>query len=362
MSIHRVPFEGFSILCEGDTLHYSLPWLSIEAELVGPDKDMVLAGVAQLQKQDYFAPEAQDFLRRLEDYPASYVAPRQGLERKAPPPRRRELPACAAPADILSQVGAPYTMHEWLWDAERIASLSRIEHDAFDPLCAASYLVGRRLEFEVATEPYRRAIEQKLDRLRRLDEVALFDVAKLLIRQTHYITIGLLPTVTIAGAETPRLSGPLEDFMSEERGHDALMARSLSHLGCEDPERIPVLPSTSTLMRLFAFAARHSPIAFASCIGMFEGSSYPDGDPLAELLEKTSIPGAAFGYKAHFEINRARDHKNEVFKLAAALPPSNLAEVLLGVRVFELAARTSQLMDIEINQEIDRAVSAWFTQ
>jgi hypothetical protein len=266
------------------------------------------------------------------------------------------------PAELLALVEAPYPMHRWLWDATHIQSLSQVDDDVFDPYSVVSYLIGKRLELETLTDPYRRSVEQKLEKLRVFDEGTLFELATLVIRQTHHITASILPILRVAHEAHPRLAGSIKHFMDEEIGHDKLMERSLSNLGCTDPSGIPVLPSTLAMMRLFRLAARHSPLAFVSCIGMFEGSSYPDSDPLADLLEKTSKPGAAYGYKAHFKINRDHNHKDEVFELAACLPALNRADLTLGMRMFELTARVSQLMDIELNQEIDRKISARLQQ
>ncbi|WP_156041244.1 iron-containing redox enzyme family protein [Chondromyces apiculatus] len=335
-----------------------MPWLSIEAELSGPDRDTVLAGIAQIQKGDYFAREAQNFLQQLSDYPASYFAPRKGLGREASQARMEEPPGCTTPGAILARVGAPYPMQTWMWDLGRIEALSQVDEHVFDPLSVVSYLIGKRLELEVLTDPYRAAVEQKFDKLRVFDEGTLFELAALVIRQTHHITSSILPILRIAHEAHPRLAESIKHFMDEEIGHDKLMERSLSHLGRKDPATIPVLPSTAAMMKLFELAARHSPLAFVSCIGMFEGSSYPDSDPLADLLEKTSIPGAAYGYKAHFKINRDHNHKDEVFAFAAALPALSQEELTLGVRLFELTARASQIMDIEINQEIDRTITS----
>jgi len=56
-------------------------------------------------------------------------------------------------------------------------------------------LDGQRLALEALTDPYRRAIEHKLDRLRRTDEALLFELTALLIRQTHLsVTFRLVPT------------------------------------------------------------------------------------------------------------------------------------------------------------------------
>jgi hypothetical protein len=352
----RVPFEGFDLSCTGNTLRYSLPWISLEARLDGPDKDSVLAGVEQLMKGDYFAPQAQGFLERLKEYPISYQAPRQHLAVDAARvSARTELP-CRFPADILLQVGATHPMREWLWDFTRIQSIARLAEDAFDPVTIVSYLSGHRLELEALTDPYRRAIEHKLDRLRRTDEALMFELAALLIRQTHFITSNIIQSLALARLAHPCLAESTARFMDEERGHDKLMERSLAQLGHSSPADIPVLSSTSSLVRLFDLAARHSALAYTCGIGMFEGSFYSDSDPLADLLEKSSCPGAAYGYKTHFRINQEHNHKDEVFAFAAALPMLGRDELTLGVRMFELLARMSQLMDLEINHEIDRRI------
>ncbi len=351
----RLPYDNFSLQCDGETLHYNLPWLHIEAELTEPDKSNILAAIEQLNSGNYFGSSAQDFLAQLSDFPASYLAPRKGDFSASQ--NNITLPTHDLPGDLLKQVGSSFTIQTWQWDVADIKGISQCSEQTYDPLCIVSYLIGKRLALETLTDPYRKSIEQKLTSLRSVDESLLFEMAGILIRQTHYITSNILRILAIAVDAHPALARLTEHFMDEERGHDKLMARSLESLGYQDPSAIQVLPTTKTLIDLFELAAGHSALAYVSAIGMFEGAFYPDSDPLAELLEKTSRPNSAYGYKAHFKINSEHNHKDEVFEFAAAIPMLNADDAGFGIKLFELISRISQLMDVEINQAIDRRVS-----
>ena len=360
--ILRIPFDHLQLKYVNSTLYLELPWFKLEAEIDNLEHNNILLVMDSVKNKNYTNNALQNFLTQLSDYPISYFAPNdQSAENFLYIKNFDENRKSITTDLILKQANVKqYYFKKWLWDLDLLFSTCKFSAYTVDPLSAVSYLIGKRLELETITETYRQQINVKLELLALYNESSMLDVAAVLLRQTHFITNSVIRILTIASSSFLFLSEPINNFINEEKTHHKLMEKSIYALGFRDVEQIEVISSTRELMSLFEFAAMNSPFAFCCFIGLFEGSFYSKSDPIADLLSRSSCPESGWGYKIHFSINQQHNHKDEIFKFARNLPALNYDDLELGTRVFEIGARISQLMDIEINNILDVKVANYF--
>jgi hypothetical protein len=338
-----VPYKDLSANWQsgGSIVRLELPWMTCEVEVDDQNKDWVQQALTDL-KQNSKSPSAQKFLRQLEDYPISYVASRSQVQLREPKDnqllRNIDVSSPRALAKTLNPNLDLELPKAWNWPLVDIFSKAQMGSSShYDPLTLVTYLIGERLNAESQTDQIRIDLPQNLDVLRQKDEAQFFEIMKKIIRQTHYITNHLQecvqPALTIFKEARPLI----QQFMDEERGHDRLMINALKELGCEHADEVEPFASTILVMDLFKKAAEESPLAFTLMIGHFEGSSFEETDPLADVLARSSRPAAATGYAIHHEINTEEQHNKVIYDLAPHLGCQSEPEVTFAARALELA-------------------------
>lgn len=344
-------------------LTVSLPWVSIDIDIDPNDKIWVQEAINNLYDRPSHA-SVQKFLDPLKEYNVGYYAPQASISTKLSSSYTSVLniSVISSPHNFIAYLGSQFLSEltdipsSWSWDIEEICMASHISKSSeYDSLSVGSLLIGKMLGLEAHTKNQRITLPQQLDILRQKDEDNFFNLCKILMRQTHYITCKFQEYAPYALRCFPEALQEIEAFIREEVGHDKLMSNSLKALRCHQPEKVGVLPEIALLMDLFRFASDNFPLAFACLISFFEGMSYTESDPIADVLLKSSCPEAAKGYQIHFNINKEHQHKDTALHLLQKLPPRNKQEVIATARTVELAAKLGNIFDISLIKIIEKA-------
>jgi hypothetical protein len=343
-------------------LTVSLPWVSIDIDINPNDRIWVQEAIENLYDRPSHA-SVQKFLEPLKEYNVGYYAPQASIPSKLPSSSQSllDISVISSPHNFITYLGSQFLEElndlpsQWCWDIEEICEASLIANTlAYDSLSVGSLLIGKMLGSEAQTKNQRIDLPQQLDILRQKNEGNFFNICKILIRQTHYITCKFQEYAPHALKCFPEARQVIEGFIREEVGHDKLMSSSLKVLKCPYPEEVSVLPEIALLMEVFKFASSNFPLAFSCLISFFEGMSYTESDPIADVLLKSSCPEAAKGYQVHFNINKEHQHKDTALHLMQKLPPRNKQEVSVAARTVELAAKLGNIFDISLIKIIEQ--------
>jgi hypothetical protein len=348
----RAGHEGFQLL---------LPWVSLDIDVLPSEKGWIELAINSLHSNPYH-PFVQKFLEQLKDYTVAYIAARKKSELS-------ELQADSVKKYAnLQQFADPHALvqsldqeayqsirtilpQQWTWSIDEVLRISQIEEsNLYDSLTVVSYLIGKRLTNESLTAGLRLDLPKELDRLRIRDEERFFEVMKMLIRQTHYITTVFDNYARPSLEVFKKAQSLILQYLQAEKNHDHLMKAALIELGCDNPNLIKPFEVTVLVMNLFKWAASNSPLAFTLMIGFFEGSNYQDTDPLADVLMASSKPKAGRGYAIHYEINKNEQHNKVITNLANYLEPRVKEEVIYATRILELATLLGALGDKHLIQ------------
>ncbi len=352
-----LPFPDLQINWNSDKSGFklSLPWVLLEIETHPTDLAWIEEATTLLQS-DTQNKAVQRFLSELSDYEVAYTAPRVLTGEPVPPEEDRaswNIALLQTPQAFAQEIDkeASFDLNiqlapHWQWDLEEVFRVSQISgSEYYDPITVISYLKGLMLRSDAASEQFRAQIPLLLDQLRQADESAFFEFMKTMLRQTHHITQWFQEYAPLSLTTFPEAKKEIEQFLSEEKGHDKLMEHSLKVLSVEHPETLPVLPENVLLMNLFKYAIQSCPLAFTAMVGFFEGGDYGETDPLADILKKSSLPQAALGYERHFEINKEGNHNQVIKDLAKKLPLQSRSKVAFTTRLLELAAYIGSASD-----------------
>lgn len=193
---------------------------------------------------------------------------------------------------------------EWQWDKDAALEFALIGQK-IHPECIFS--VARRFHLlELLSSDKGNDMVRDLASLSESD---YRDRVSKLIRQNHYITEqcqnALKPAEQLAQSAQPLV----QKFREEERGHDKILAKALSHMDMT-PEAIAVTVQTRALMAVLKFIAGRNFLAFTMAIDAFERNNYQEVDPLAQMLIKGGFHKAAEFANLHMKINDEGAHEN----------------------------------------------------
>jgi hypothetical protein len=349
-----IPYHNSKFIVKERVLFIDLPWIKLEFDLLDEQKEQEIASISsQLGNAEYTNEAVQKFLHELSDYPICYIGANKNNERDNLFSNKLNYD------ELHKKLKSDY---KYLNNARELLSLQPILNSAYlndnlyDPLTCVTLFIANRLEVETSIEIYRQQLIHSLELLRTVHEDSFFEFIALLYKQTYYITTNVAEILPLGSKSFEYLKTAISNFLKEEAGHNKLMSKSLSNLGysANDDSRLYVMNVTKDILALFKFAAIYSPLAFTSFIGLFEGSFYPQEDPIVACINKSSKPEAAFGYKKHFDINVNHSHKDEIIHFAKCLPNLPLCEVKLAANIFELALHLIGRKIIELNSIVNQ--------
>lgn len=345
--MNYLPYESLIVnwLPEFTEFQLLLPWIQISVEVDYDEREWLKVGIHNLHSHS-LNPKTQKFLSFLKDYPISYIQPRSMNKFKENSfnqnmPTNIDLSSPIALINSLDIKTCPKLLSKilpmWSWNLKDILNKTRIlGSNVHDPISLVTYLICKRLEVESYTDVLRKDFSRKLDQLRQDNEARFFNVIKIFLRHTHFVTSQLQDCCHPALQTFSTARPIIQNFMDEELGHDKLMADSLRILGCTNPEDIAVFPSLITLMQLYKNTASLSPLAFTLMTGYFEGVSYTENDDIAIVLQRSSRPEASKGYAIHHDINKEGNHKDFIYELARQLLAVSKEETEIAIRILEV--------------------------
>lgn len=131
----------------------------------------------------------------------------------------------------------------------------------------------------------------------------------------------------------------LNEFFSEEYGHDEILLRSLNFAGLsrEDMRDAIPLPQTMGLCNALAYWAHSDPLFFFSTLGLLEGQALKQ-DSFIDACERSALPDGLVGpLKIHANINIGKAHGNltrAIFQEIPAIDEATVARLKRQTRLF----------------------------
>jgi hypothetical protein len=355
----------FTFIPGQQILEIKAPWMNIEFETDSENQERVLKTVdlfSKLTQNTEISEEEQNNINWLlsfaYDFPVSNVMARKHLA----PSISSSLPCTKlsswlslSPSAASSYINSDSTRlrlpEQWNWNADEVLKNAKLGENSYDPLSIYTGTRLLRLRSETAAKSNFNWYNE-LESLLNIDEDVFVKMSQFALRQTHYITKQCVPSLTPAVNKFPEACSEVTEFIREEKGHDRLVLKSLMALGCHNPDDIELLDETKMSMEALRFSAEVSPLAFASLIGIFEGSSYTDKDPMASVLERSPYPEAAEGIQIHFEINRDHNHSCVGTDMASKLGSVSYEQALATIRLSELVVLLGNELTARLQERI----------
>ena len=131
----------------------------------------------------------------------------------------------------------------------------------------------------------------------------------------------------------------LNEFFSEEYGHDEILLRSLQHVGlsyADMQDAIP-LPETMALCNALAYWAHNDPLFFFATLGLLEGQGMKE-DSFIEACTRVGMDDAFVGpLRTHANINIGAGHGNLtrlIFQQIPAIAASDVRRLKAQMPLF----------------------------
>jgi len=131
----------------------------------------------------------------------------------------------------------------------------------------------------------------------------------------------------------------LNQFFSEEYGHDEILMRALNYVGLsrDDMRDAIPLPGTMGLCNALAHWAHSEPLFFFATLGLLEGQTMKQ-DSFIDACERAGLPDGLVGpLKIHANINIGKAHGNltrAIFKEIPVIESATVARLKRQARLF----------------------------
>lgn len=339
----------------------SLPWVSMEIDVSNEDKTWV-ANATQLLFSSPTDKDVQKFLKELERYPIYYIKPRSiedfDCEKLqschdlfidfSTPKGFLESFGCGAFDNLLSDLPSA-----WCWDQKKILSKSQIpETNLYDPISFISYLICYRQDWESDKWSGEDGLGKFLLKFLEKDEEQFFQAIGWVVKQSLYVTSEACEAMEPALVHFSKAQNLLDQYISEEIGHDKFMERVFVDLDLDQSD-FPVGEATRWSIAALERTATISPLAFSAFLNLFEAAYYEGEDPISKIIRLSSKPYAAKGYDLHYKINEDHRHCDMPIKLAAYLGPQTNDHATLTLCLFELTLHLLDSMERELAASFD---------
>ncbi|MGC8483222.1 MAG: hypothetical protein ACP5OE_06220 [Thermodesulfobium sp.] len=357
-----IPHERLSISWENNEKSFmlSLPWLSMEIEVMDKDKGWIKDATEHLHSIPANN-NVQRFINDLKDYPIFYIQPRTLEEFKG-----KDLQSCpeltldsSTPSTLISTFGCEMAeelkesaISSWIWDRKKILSKAQIlGTDLYDPISFVSYLICYRLEWESTTWSGQDGFGQFLGNLLKHDETQFFQAIGWVSKQSWYTTKKFSQMTKPALVHFEKARELIHHFICDEAGHYKFMEEVFRDLVL-DKNDFPVGEATKWLLRAYKRVAEISPLTFSAMINLFEAAYYEGQDPISRVIKMSSKPQAARGYDLHYKINQEHRHCDMPIHLASYLAPQTYAHTTLVLGLFELTLNLLDQMEKNLKKRL----------
>ncbi len=349
------PYDEVKFTMSGDGSKFIVeaPWLKAGFSFSSEQQPMLEELIRKQQTGTLGGPDLpvlNQVLEPLHTYPFSYTLPMAKPDVSFEPKLDDSLLVGLTLQELLKATYSSLSFEENGECENLMASLGRSEFE-WDECAAMGFAaLGDKVHpeslFSVARRYHLLDVMEMDDgtnifaEIMKLEPDEFRQAAAVLIRQNHYVTQkcqeSLAPALNIAGPARSKV----EEFMSEENGHDQILGVAMKALVAE-PAIVPVTTMTKTLMHLLKFAAGRNLLAFAMIVDGFERSSYQETDPLAQLLSHGGFEKAARFVNRHKEINDAGGHENIALGFLNDMAPVSHDYALEALRLAELTSLIS---------------------
>jgi hypothetical protein len=331
-------FDKCSVAIDECKIAISSPWLEITLDV---QRDVSATVLAEIQRRELLGTY---LFPALFEYPLFYSKPRRVTHPTV------QLTNCTrlkltTPRSALLSLGKPESLdssafaddERWHWSLESILANSAQGEDRFDPLAVYFQTLRFRLEDQKSVVLRAKMLSELSNAV--VDNPDRFLGAMiLLIGQNRYVTSKCYDSISPAVCFS-RIEDIVSNFLREEAGHDELMELSLKVLGGGKLPHYDLLPQSVYSMSSLEYASQESPLALACLLGIFEGSSVGDKDPLSALLAQGGYPDACKGLDIHYEINKVAQHSAVGIGIAGCEESVSKAECAQAIRLTELVHR-----------------------
>lgn len=317
------------------------PWITSQFEVV-PDSAESQALVQWMEHQENisaaYLPGLWKVLAGLQSLPIAYELPRKDKNFGVDAHKNKKVFPGKSPKMFAKEIGLPFAVtfsDEWSWDSESIEQFSECEPGKYDPLSILS--VARRFHYLDDDDNKMNSIYDHIKTIQ--DEKARKRAAAIVVRQNHYVTekcIGALrPATDLAQSQ----KGLVEQFMREEKGHDAILGSGIRAMNVKIND-LPLTESVQNLMQLLEKAAFHNFLAFCICLDFFEKPQFKDQDSLAEVLGKLGEATASRALQAHKNINDHGEHEGFSRLLLVNMQPVEAPYLVQALQFAELVSKS----------------------
>ena len=162
----------------------------------------------------------------------------------------------------------------------------------------------------------------------------------MVIENWHFLfREGYFDAPVLSFVANTRVRHLLNQFFSEDYGHDEILLRSLNFIGLsrEDMADAIPLPETMALCNALAYWAHNDPLFFFTTLGLLEGQGVKH-DSFIEACERSALAEEFVGpLRTHANINIKAGHGNltrAIFKNIAVLDLPTVARLKRQVRLF----------------------------
>jgi len=345
------PYPEVDFRITDKKLSVTSPWIMIDVEV---DEDLEklhdIVNSIEGNVENFKRPEVQEFLRFFVDYPISFMKvkkPNASIPQKGKCkisdyiPSKMELLKKVDPSideTFLERMGINKKWNNSISDA---LNFSHIIDDKYSPIALYSYLNYLMFVTDYTGEP----VYEKLNELKQNNESDFFEVVKLILRQSYYITSNCCDSISPAIELSDSTRDLAINYEKSERGHHMLVERSFSALCDDDISKYKLFDQTQFCMTLLKYTAQNSMMSFASSLTAFESSGFGEEDQIARLLRASSKPLSANGLDKHFEINAKEGHAMiglEFVKLMDVISRDDVISACIAIEVQTELGHSSQ--------------------
>ncbi|APJ04668.1 hypothetical protein [Silvanigrella aquatica] len=318
------------------------PWVSLKLESTNENPDMPKEIMNLIKKNSWNSSIIQETLKLIKGESLSFSAPRKSLQIeyemdiKIPSNPLDMIKFCCDIDDI--SYFEKILPEKFSWNEKIIKDEAKISSNCYDPITILELVRTFQLDHQcnsIANENF----INKLKLLQGEDENKLAICIFLTISQTLYVTRNCEKSLTPALIHK-KIKNIVEDFISSERGHDALIQASITSLKKEFELPCPdnvIFPETKVAMELLKLSAMKSPLAFAIQVNSFEGLTKESSDIFIDIMKSSKrLEKSSSGIEKHELINKNEDHGNIGNIIASKICGINEQEMLLAIRLAEL--------------------------
>lgn len=345
-----IPYKNLQISLDKQKreINFSLPWLNIDTTVNKNDLSAV-ERIIEKYPSNVMEDDFQTFFNSLRGYCIGYDSPRQDLKASALQDNNADLLLDQIKSElkelfpsIFELVCAPISS-----DIENIIEKAT-NGNTYDPLTAFGLIKEIGLKHQVYLE-CEFPIYELLERERKRSEDSFFKAIEIILNQTCCIS-STIETILSEGIENGCAipADFLKEIFDEEKGHKHLIYHALKESGGSLKPDL-VFPSTHAILFVLKKAFYFSPLTAALIIDLLEGEDYPESDPLADVLRRSSKPSASLGLDKHFKINKEGNHKDLGYTLAEQLPGLKIEDLILVVFLYNVTLRSIEYTDTSLS-------------